>query len=292
MRQNLKAVLLKVNVGGMELCWLYVLFVLLDKLLAVGIPFEPWYLIFYPLSICFHRVFLNKQSASVYSIVLSVFVWGLVWLIVMRSQTVNNLHLLDPTWFVKFFQTLVDVDRTLSPELFITVTSAIIWGISARLTTLKVSFSILLREFQLGFIILLVAFFIETQLKIQLTGAIPAVILLFFLALTSIPLTQVGESQNRLSGLPIGYKLIFTMVSIGTIFLLGLLVSLTLNPELLDVVLSILKSILDLILKIIRFLNGLFPAPEMKQLPAFEVKVPDNPFPSEANSLFQIPVII
>jgi hypothetical protein len=106
---------------------------------------------------------------------------------------------------------------------------------------------------------------------------VPVALAFFLFALIGISVAHALEGTSWLSGLYQGHWSGLLLASIGVIVILGLLISLIVTPDFLQVVWDAVKwvwgLIWGLILKIIALIASLFPAPEPAELPP----MPDMP---------------
>ena len=186
MNGNWTSLIGRASLGGMQLAWLALSVLVLNRRLAGDSL--PWVtmLLFYPLSATvnlFRRsrirvgnsFFLLNGSAIFWPL---RFCWGSdFWLPRVRG----------PNPWLALVARFFNPDQV---EFLIFVSSAISWGLGCRLAFLKISFSALFSEFQFGLALLFIALFAEHRLQMNLPHLIPLILLFFSFALVGVGVTH------------------------------------------------------------------------------------------------------
>lgn len=274
---------LYVAIIGMEGCWLYALMALLNKQVAGGCLSVLGMLIVYPLAFVFNMLLqhLRCPKACIWGV--SWLAWAMSMLLIVKVQLFGDLPLLDSAWLLSVPRSIAEVIYTFKPELLILLGTGVMWWLGRRLSYLKVDFGALVSEFQFGLLILLIAFFAASQLRVELGSSVPIALTFFLFALLGISVAHALEGTSWLSGLYQGHWSGLLLVSISLVLLLGLLISAVVTPGFLQLALAALKWLVGLILKLIALIASLFPEPEPAELP------PATPMPEmEPSEVFKI----
>jgi hypothetical protein len=252
---------------GMEGCWLYALMALLNKQAADGRLSVIGVLLLYPLAFGFNTVlqWLGWHKVCTWSI--SWLAWVVGMLLIVKVQLFSNLAFSDTTWLLAVPRAIAEVIYTFKPELLILLGTGVIWWLSRRLSYLKVDFASLVSEFQFGLFMLVIAFLLASLLGVNLGNSVSIALGFFFFALLGISVAHALEGTSWLSGLYQGHWSGLLLISISLILILGLLISLVITPDLLQLFLMAIKWVWALIMKVIAFLVSLFPEPEPAELP-------------------------
>lgn len=266
---------------GMEGCWLYALMALLNKQAAAGHLSVFGIMLLYPLSFAFHLLlqWLRWPKSGILS--LSWLAWAVSMVLMVKVQLFGDLPLSDTAWLLAIPRSIAEVIYTFKPELLILLSTGVIWWLGRRLSYLKVNFGALVSEFQFGLFILVIAFFVVSQLGVDLANSVSIALTFFLFALVGISIAHALEGTSWLSGLNQGHWSGLLLISIGLVLILGLLISSVVTPELLQLFLSAIKWALRLIMKVIAFLASLFPEPEPAELPPVMPVLPEARSPEE-----------
>jgi hypothetical protein len=283
--------ILYVTTMGMEGCWLYALMALLNKQVADGRLSVPGVLVLYPVAFLFNLslVRLRWPRACIQSV--SWLGWVVGMLIMVKVQLFGDLPLSDSAWLLSIPRSITEVIYAFRPELLILLSTGVLWWLSWRLARRVCNFPTMVSEFQFGLVMLVLVFFVASQLGATLDNAVPVALSFFLFALVGISVAHALEGTSWLSGLYQGHWSGLLLVSISLILLLGLLVSAVVTPDLLQLLWAAIKwgwgLIWGLILKVLLFLASLFPEPEPAELPP----MPTMPAmePSEEFKLWTMP---
>ena len=122
---------------------------------------------------------------------------------------------------------------TFKPELLILISTAVIWWLGRRLAYLKVNFAALVSEFQFGLVILVITFFVASQLGVDMAHSVYLIVAFFLFSLLGISVAHALEGTSWLSGLYQGHWSGLLLVSISLVLIVGFLISLLVTPDLL-----------------------------------------------------------
>lgn len=251
--------LVKLIAAGIQLSWLYVLLSFLQGFSAGGVLSLVLLLLFYPTSFVVFKIISKRQVSGIYRMTVSWLLWVFLVLVIIKTRIHGDVHAFDPVWLLRVLQDLTHLQRQLSQEFLLILSSSILWWFGQRLAMKEITHSRLFVEFQLGFAVLLSILFLEFQLQVEVLNVTPLIILFFTVSLAGFSLTHMRGSENQLQGLPILYKFFYTLVGMGTVFLIGLGINLIVNPDLLRFFLSVLGFFWDLVIQLLQFINSLFP---------------------------------
>lgn len=250
------------SLGGMQLTWLALAVLVLNRRLAGDSL--PWLLIlsFYPLS-----AFLN---------------------LLLRTRIKGWKHLLLLNGFGAFggfgillgFQGLMapgsGFDSWLEPaarffnpyraEFLIFVLAGVAWALGCRFAVLKISFSALFSEFQFGLVLLFITLFAEHRLEMNLPRLVPLILLFFSSALLGIGVAHGREHAAWTSSRFFGTWVVFLLAAVALVLSAGLLITVVASPAFVQFLLSLLyrggEFLLEILGRILGFLLSLLPLPE------------------------------
>jgi hypothetical protein len=262
------------SVAGMELCWLYAVFAVVQAQACSRFAFMTTTLVFYLLAFGIQRYLLKAKGKILVQHILGWFFWLFFALLFASLVENDGAGLLNRIFSWATFP---------SPELLALAGSAVSWGGGKRISRVYIDDSVMLSEFQFGLFMLLVAFFLEGQWQLQLGGLVPLTMVFIFFALGGLPAGLLHVGSRTSTSRRIGW---FGIVagSICIVLAAGLLASSILKPEFINLLLSIAEAvgrfIGGLILKIIDFLMSFLPQPEpqsLKDLPDLSLGIRKEP---------------
>lgn len=271
MKLDWRRVILYAAIIGMEGCWLFILLKLLNEEVADGQLSVLGVLGLYPAAFVLNAWLLRIRWPKVCLRSISWLLWAVAMLVIVKVQLAGSLAWSDTEWLLSIPQAIAESIYFFKPELLVLLITAVIWWLGSRLSRLSVNFGTLLGEFQFGLIILIVVFLIASLLKTEISNPVLVALTFFLFALIGISIAHALEGNSWLTGLYQGHWSGLLLVSIGVILVLGLLISLILTPEFLQVVWAAIKGawefIWGVIMKILDFFAGLFSASELGELP-------------------------
>ena len=272
----------------MEGSWLYAALALLNRKAADG-QLSVWglllvYLIAFGSTkalhyLRWHRFFLGC---------ISWLLWAAAMLLTVKIQLFSLVGLADQTWLMAIPQAFTQIFYGFKPELLILVSSGVLWWLGRRLAYFRVEFAAALAEFQFGLVILLIIFFSTSQFGLDQKDSVPTALVFFSFALLGISIAHAQESKSWLSGWYQGHWSGLLLVSIGLILVFGLLISIIITPDLLQLIIAGLKWLWRLVVKVLEFLASLLPKPEPAEPPPAMPMMPGGESP-EQYKIFEIP---
>lgn len=252
-------------IAGMEICWLYAVLAIVHTRACDQCLFVPGVFVFYPFAFGLHSFFLKAKANALFRHILSWFVW-LISASLFTGYIANGGS--------GIFYRIFELASFPSPEFLTFAGAAILWGCGKRLSSMGGDDAIILSEFQFGVFILLVVFFLDSQLKLDVDGLMPLTMIFFFFALTGLPANILHGGPGLTSK---GRRVGWFGIVVGVVCLVlaaGLLAASILKPELLNLLWSMVEAvgrfIARLIAKLFAFLASIFPEPEAPriQMPA------------------------
>lgn len=273
---------------GMEGCWLYALLALInqrgteERLSVMGV------LVAYPLAFGFNKL-LRRLRHRVLLNGINWLVWLAVMLITVKLQLYGSLSLSSTEWLLAVPRAIAGIFFEFRPELIILFSTAVVWWLGSRLAYGQATFAASVSEFQFGLAMLLLTFFIAYQLEVELEGSVLIALSFFFLALIGTSIAHAREGTGWLSSLYQGHWSGLLLVSISLVLALGLLISVIVTPDLLQLILIALNWVWELIIKAIEFLISLLPEPGPPEpLPPLPM-LPKEPSEEGFKFLFSMP---
>lgn len=280
MKPNWQKGVLYVAVIGIEGCWLYALMALLNDKVADERLHVFGILLLYLISFGLNRMLLRLRWPAVYLRTISWLIWVAGVLLIVKIQLFSGLAWSDTTWLLAVPRAIADVIYTFKPELLILISTTAIWWLGRRLAYLKISFAALVSEFQLGLFILVITFFIASQIEVELAHSVYLIVAFFLFSLLGVSVSHALEGTSWLSGLYQGHWSGLLLVSISLILIVGFIISLVLTPDFLQIILAALKWVWGLIMKVFAFFASLLPEPESTEPPPM-MQMPEAAPPEE-----------
>jgi hypothetical protein len=272
-----RKVILYLATAMMELCWIYALVALMN---GKGIPENlsiisliTAYPIAFGTSLILHRLKLHRIARRA----ISWLIWLIVLLLMLKLLLYGGTAWADSAWLLAIPRAVGQIFTVFRAELLIVIGTIILWWFGSRLAGLKMNFRTLVIEFQFGLPLLLVFFIIAFLLDINI-GSIPLALLFFFFALLGLSISHAQEGSVWLSGIYRGHWAGLLIISITVVLGLGLLIGLLINHNFIQLILTGLNWVWDIVTKVISWLVSLFPAeqPSPVEPPVLPV-TPTNP---------------
>lgn len=260
----------------------------INKYAANGQLFLAGILLFLPLAFGFNK--LLKQLAWHKTLVTTVnwLAWAIFMLITVKIQLFGDATWLNPEWIVSLPRAIVQLIYGFAPELWLMISSAVIWWLGKWLTQRKANFATAMIEFQFGLFILILTFIITSVLGITFVESIPLAFAFFCIALFGMSIAHAQEGRSWLHEKNKFQWSWLLLLSIALILILGLIISVVISHDVLQLIVDALKWCYRLVMKVIIFIMSLFPKPEQTgtlppgmELPAME--------PTEDGFSFSIP---
>ena len=297
MKPNWRQAILYITTAGIEACWLYILFIMLNGLVADGGLSVTGLLLIYPVAFGFNVLLRWLKWHKVFQYSTNTLLWVIGMLLMIKFQLFSYLPLSDTAWLLALPQAIANIFNEFEPELLILLSSAAIWWLGRRLAYTRINFSTSVTEFQFGLGILLIVLFIASELKVQLVNSIPIVLGFFLFALLGISIAHAQEEKSWLTELRQGHWLGILLICICLILILGLVIGSVITPDLIQQIWSGIKWLLSMIERAIMFLLNLLPQPDMPEEipsdweePAFEPPEGSGGFtiPGQVTSVFRL----
>ncbi len=273
---------------GMEGCWLYILFIMLNELVVNGRLSVAGLLLLYPVALGLNGLLRWLGWPGALQNILNVILWAASVLLMIKFQLFSHVPLSDTAWLLALPRAAAGIFRSFEPELLILAASAAAWWLGRRLARIRLNFSTSILEFQFGLSVLLITLFLGSGLGARLASAVPVVLSFVLFALLGISIAHAQEGgnwitrayQSRWSGL--------LLVSISLILIIGLLIGAVLTPEVLQLIWNAVKWVWHVIERGIMFLLSLLPVPDAAEAPPPEWTVPTVE-PPEDGGAFVVP---
>ncbi len=244
------------------MCWLYALLSLLNTSAANGQLPVLLLLFVHPVAFGFNKLIQRLAWHKVYFTILNWLVWAIVMLIIVKTQVFADMAWTNPSWILALPAAVPKLIYTFKPELIILISSALLWWLGKWLASRNANFTTAIVEFQFGVVILVVFFLIASALKADLADALPITLTFFCFALLGAAIAHAQGDKSWLSG---ANRLQWSGLLFGSIvmvLLLGIVISLVISPDLLQLAIDGLKWLGRLAMKILAFIASLFPMQE------------------------------
>ena len=243
-----------------ESCWLAALMLFLNELITEGrriTIISIW--LAYPFAFIFNR-FLQRVGFKrpVYFIVnITALILGT--LLVLRIQLYAGYGVLDITWLSALNYQMRQLFYEFRPELLIILGNCIFFWRGWSLSKEKATFFLLSRYFQFGFMMLLLVLFISHVVDISLPNIALLIVLFSSLVLFGFGLFRSAKNTNEQDNF-INSSSQFLLIVVALIVSLGLIIGSFIAPDLLNLILNILKWVGTKIAALVIFLVNLFPS--------------------------------
>ncbi len=242
-----------------ESCWLAAIMLFLNEFVTedrritiIGI----W--LAYPFAFIFNR-FLHYVgfkrpvyfAANIIALILGT-------LLVLRIQLYSGYGILDISWLSALNYQIRQLFYVFQPELLIILGNCIFFWRGWSLSKEKTTFSLLSRYFQFGFMMLLLVLFISHLADISLPNIAPLIVIFSSLALVGFGLFRSAKNSNAQDNF-VNSSSQFLLIVVALIVSLGLIIGSFIAPDLLNLILNILKWVGTKIAALVIFLVNLFP---------------------------------
>lgn len=205
--------------------------------------------------------------------IISWIIWPVVMLLMVKVQLFPDTPIGDSIWLASIPQGFSAIFSRFEPALLILIGTAILWWLGRRLAYAKADFATTIAESQFGLIILVIVFFVAYEAELDQSSSLPLALAFFSLALFGIAVSH-DQNSGWLGSWRKGPWPGILLVSIGMILVLGLLISVIVTPDLIQLLLNALKWIWSVIEHIMTWIASLVPpsspsdVPSMPALPA------------------------
>lgn len=258
--------------AGMEACWLYTALLVMTAKTGSGELSPALILSLYPISWALDRILQRLPWTWIGKSCARLAVWLLCTLAFGKGFFSSSSNLLDVSWIERFAWSLIRLASFPNQEQLFLLSGALVWWLGRRLARLRPRFSVLISEFQFGFSMLLMLFFVAAMWGMNLPGLVPVCLVFFAFSFLGISLAHAREGKGWLHGGSRNQWLSILLFALCLAFGLGLFLSAIITPELLKILLNLLKllwhCISELMSRIIAFLASLFPKSGPVPMPA------------------------
>jgi hypothetical protein len=281
MKANWPVTLLYIALGGMQLSWLLLPVLILnrkwgDSLSRLGI------FLFFPIAFSLSRILRNGKRMRKHSLPICGIAGIAAYGGFLALERMIDPFGKAPAWLSLIVRSV----NPQNPEFFLLVTASLLWALGYRLGSMKVSFASFLSEFQFGLPILFIALLVEQKLEMNTPHLAPLIMLFFFFALLGAGIAHGRDHAGWVSSPNLSSWIGFLMVAIALVLSAGLFIALLASPSFVQLLLSLLyeagRWALEILEQILRFLAGLLPLPD-STLPL--PPVPSRPAPKPDEGL-------
>lgn len=259
MRNRLQQLLLPSVQLGMQVCWLYAWSYVIEMKVFGHLSVTPAIILFAFLGLVVQAGVDRLPLKSVFRVVCFWIAW---WLL---SALLGKLLLSPETpWLFALPRALIRlIFETRVAELLLLFGSACAWYLGGRAAGRQATYESLLAQFQFGLVLLLGAFLLAHGLEIATGHPVLLSLLFFALSLSGIALMRNRLERERTS-LPANRHFTGSLISlIAIVFVLGLLASIAITPDLVAVLLDAGRFVLHAIEAVFVFIFSLLPSPDM-----------------------------
>lgn len=249
----------------MEGSWLYALLSQLNQSVTYN-RLSIWgLLLVYLLSFGFSKALrLLSWHKSILTF-LSWLLWIPVMLLSVKIQLFGSVGIADTAWLGVLGQAIAQIFYDFKPELLILLSSPVLWWMGRRMAYLGTEFSTAIAEFQFGLFILLIAFFVGYELKLDESASVFNAMTFFSIGLVGISIANAQEGNSWLPAWYQGHWSGLLLVSIALILILGFLISIIVTPDFIGLIIAGLKWLWGVIERVLVWLASLIPPPEPQQ---------------------------
>ncbi len=242
-----------------ESCWLVAIFLCLNEFITEGrriTIFGLW--LAYPFAFLFNR-FLNYVRCKRY-IYFIANILALIFstLLILKIQLYAGYGLLDMSWFSMLNYHIQQLFYEFQPEFLVVLGNCTFFWRGWSLSKEKTAFSLLSKYFQFGFMMLLLVLFICHLADVSLPNVAILIVIFSSLVLVGFGLARSAENNNVQDKI-VKSSSQFLLIVVTLIVLLGLFIGSFVTPELLHLILTVLKWIGNKIAAVVIFLVNLFP---------------------------------
>lgn len=291
MKLNWQKGILFLATVGMECCWLYALLCLLSELTINKVTSVMVILVLYPAAFIINFLIVRLKLAKAGFLAISWLLWAISMLLMVKFQLFADLPLFNSFWLSSSLNSLAELIYSFRAEALILVSTGILWWLGQRLVFREVDYKGMLSTFQFGLVMLVFVFILASGFTVSLDNSVFIIIAFFLFALIGISIAHALEGISWFSGLYRGQWSGILLVSVGFILSVGILISIAITPDLLQVLWKGIKliwiSIWSIILAVIAFIASLLPAQEAAELPAM-LETPAAPQVDE-NIIWKLP---
>ncbi len=264
--QAIRIIVIYIAVFGMEMSCLYAVLLLANQsvnnqLSVVGL------LAILLFSFTVFKVLRHWiRFARLADLISWLIIWPLGTLSALKIQLFWQTPINDLVWLSSIPEALSKILINFEPALLLIICSAILWWLGRRLAVQKLNFSATVSEFQFGLIILILIYFIAYGINAATPTALPVTLIFFTCGLTGISISHDQASRGWFTSLKQWHWSVMLLASVGIILLAGLLISILISPELIQIIIKGLKWLWEVIETILRWIASLIP-PSTETMP-------------------------
>lgn len=291
MNRDLPKGIMPLSVGGMEACWMFSAFCLLEARTAPETLPAAWLMLGIPLAFALGRLAraFSRPLRSAAGLA-----GGLVWLLLlMKFSAFAGQSPMDPAWLAAGFGRIFRAQGGPNALQLTVLAAAAAWTAGLRLAAIQAGFAQILSEFQFGLLILLLVFFCAAQWEIPLPALTPVVLVFFALFLLGASSARSGDTGGWLQGEARAGWLAVLGFNAALILGAGGLLTAGVTPEVLARILGFLQALWDTmtdwVIRFIAFLARLIPQPEIKSIAIGGGAGPSPQDPRSLPDLLSIP---
>ena len=126
MKPDWRQAILYITTAGIEACWLYILFIMLNGLVADGGLSVTGLLLIYPVAFGFNVLLRWLKWHKFFQYSTNTLLWVIGMLLMMKFQLFSSLPLFDNTWLLALPRAIANILNEFEPELLILLSSAAI----------------------------------------------------------------------------------------------------------------------------------------------------------------------
>lgn len=285
MMLDLKNFFIYITILGMEFSWLYAVLNAANKSVADKLMI-PLLMVTLLISFCVSRGLRFSHWPKFTLTLLSWFLWPIIMLLMIKVQLFPDTAFSNSIWLASVPHAFSQILHVFEPALLILISTGVLWWLGRRFAYTTANFSASVTEFQFGLIILALTFFSCYELKLDQSSSLPITLSFFSLALIGISISHSQDNHSWLSSWRQGHWSTMLIVSIIIILLLGLLISIIVTPDFLQLFLNALKWILGQFERFMMWISSLFPQTTPPEpLPA----TPTTPMATPDSEVFKLP---
>jgi hypothetical protein len=185
--------------------------------------------------------------------------WPVVTLGAIKIQLNSLIALGDMTWLSSVPQALSRIFSSFEPVLLLIICSALLWWLGRRLAMKTPNFQSTVSEFQFGLMILVLVYLLTYGLKLETGSAVPVTLIFFTCGLAGISVSHDQIGRGWFNSLRQWHWSAMLLVSIGLILLAGLVISIIVSPDFMQLIIKGLKWVWETIMDFLMWIANLFP---------------------------------
>ncbi len=263
-----------VAVAGLELAWVYTFLYAAGRGLQVPVPI-PSVLLVYAISFGL-GLGLRAAGRSPLTIkVASWAVWPLATLLLLMALLYPGAGSADGSLGATLLRAFDGIAAEVEAAMFITAAATFLWWLGCRLATSRMTYELVVTEFQLGLGALAGSVLIGYLAHVNQPAAAPIAVFYVGLGLMGAAATRVNDAGGYMFSQQSGSWWGMLLVSVGLVLMLGLFAGVLFTPELMHFVAQGIRALWGLVERLLDALAGLFPSsPPDPQPPLLPEAIP------------------